>query len=250
MDSLVDFMTADLNLPTTPDEMVKRLDSQTAAIKSYWYQNHKDEDKDKMTETVCQDLLALADSLGGGSTADMERSGVIRSAVNRHFTAKEYSEKYSDKKLYQDEMQQWLALEQQLQEFYSELAQVANWGGSIIRVNISNTMDELAHDRLADYAQLHKGGSFASSEMSIADARTELIQEMEDANSMGDDMIEDPNFKQTLQSMRERAERIVPLLNNWLAARSELCKSEEIPDAHTAHLIEKMAERIKVFIEG
>ena len=250
IDSLADFLIADLNHPATIDEMVNRLEPQTNAIKSYWYLNHKDGDKAQMIETACQDLSALADSLDGGSTVDMERCNEIRSAIDKYFLAKEYSEKYSNNKLYQNEMLQWLALEKELLQFDSELGQVANWGGTITRINVSGLMASLAYNRLIDYAQLHKDGKYASSEMSIADARTALIQAMEDANSLEDDMVDDPEFKKTLQSMRERSPKIVQLLDNWLAARSELCKAEGIADAHTAHFLEKTADRIMSMIEG
>lgn len=250
IDPLADFLIADEQQPATLEEIAKCLESQTQAIKSYWYLNHKGEDETKMSETVCQELSALADSLGGGSTMDMVRSNQIQSAINGHFTAKEYIEKYSDNKLYQNEMQQWLALEKELKAFYGALAQVANWGGSIVHVNTTSTLAGLANDRLADYAQLHKDGAFASSDLSIADARTELIQEMEDAKSIEDDAADDPEFKKTVQEMRACADRIVAALDSWLTARNELCKSEGIPEAHTAHLIEKMANRILSMIEG
>ena len=117
IDPLADFLIADEQQPATLEEIAKCLESQTQAIKSYWYLNHKGEDETKMSETVCQELSALADSLGGGSTMDMVRSNQIQSAINGHFTAKEYIEKYSDNKLYQNEMQQWLALEKELKAF-------------------------------------------------------------------------------------------------------------------------------------
>ena len=250
IDSLADFLIADQQQPATPEEFAKHVEAQSLAMKSYWRLNHKSEDAAQATETACQDLSALADSLEGGSTMDMVRCGQIRSAIDQYFTAKEYSEKYSDNKLYQDEMQQWLALEKQLQEFYGDLAQVANWGGTIVQVNTSSAFAGLAHDRLADYAQLHKEGAFAGSELSMAEARTELIQEMEDAKSVDDAMVDDPEFKKTVQDLRACADRVVALLDNWLTARSELSRSEGIPEAHTAHLLEKMANRILTMIEG
>lgn len=73
---------------------------------------------------------------------------------------------------------------------------------------------------------------------------------MEDAKSLEDDMVDDPQFKATLQDMRECADRIVPLLDQWIETRAGLSKTEEIPDAHTAHLIEQLARRIMEMIEG
>ena len=250
IDKLADFLITDQQQPATLEEIAKHVEAQTLALKSYWHLNHKGEKADKADETACQDLSVLADSLDGGSTMDMVRCGQIRCAIDGYFTAKEYSEKYSDNKLYQNEMQQWLALESQLKEFYGDLAQVANWGGTIVQVNTAYAFVGLAHDRLVDYAELHKGGSFASSEMPLAEARTQLIQELEDAKSVDEAMVDDPEFKKTVQGLRACADRIVTLLDNWLAARSELCKSEGIPDAHTAHFIEKTARRILEMIEG
>ena len=245
IDSLATFLIEEI-----PDELDARYESQTSAIRSYWHFNHNGENEEQMAETVCGELKAMADKLAEGSTVDMERSGEIRCAVDRYLTDKEYCEKYDKNELYLEEMHQWLILKEQLHAFYVDLAQLANWGGTITRVNASNAMAGLAHDRLEDYSQLHKDGTFANSEMSIADARTELIQEMEDAKSLEEDAVDDPQFKETLKDLRERADSIVPLLDEWLTARGELSKTEGIPDAHTAHLIELLARRIMEMIEG
>ena len=50
--------------------------------------------------------------------------------------------------------------------------------------------------------------------------------------------------------MRERADKIVVLLDKWLASREELCKAESIPDNHTARLVAQLGNHIMELIEG
>lgn len=170
IDSLADFLIGELQ-QGKPEDFANRLESQTSAMKSYWHFNHQGENEEQMAETVCGELKALADKLAEGSTVDMERCGQLRCAVDRYLTTKEYSAKYGENKLYQEEMSKWLALEEQLQQFYVDLAQLANWGGSITRVNASGAMAGLAQYRLEDYAPLHKGGRWHLCQQRDVDCR-------------------------------------------------------------------------------
>ena len=155
--------------------------SVSSAMKSYWYINHKDDDKNNVTETVCHDLTVLADSLSDGSTWDMTQSGEIRGAISRYLTAQNYFEGHQQNPLYQKEMSAWIELENKLLDFYGGLTQVANWGGSIVNVIHGGNISAVADARWQDYSQLMQGGKFASCELSINDAHTELIQEINDA---------------------------------------------------------------------
>ena len=49
--------------------------------------------------------------------------------------------------------------------------------------------------------------------------------------------------------MRERADKVVVLLDKWLASRGELCKAEGIPDSHTANLVAQLGNHIMEIIE-
>ena len=73
-------MTKSLSVHST-DELVAHFDTQAAAMKSYWYLNHKEGDESRIDEDVCNDLKVLADSLSGGSTVDMEQSNEITCAI-------------------------------------------------------------------------------------------------------------------------------------------------------------------------
>lgn len=250
IDTLVDVLTQKLN-DNSLDELVNRFDSQLGAMKSYWYLNHKGGDESRIDEDVCSDLTALADSLSGGNTFDMMRSNNINCAVSRYLTAQDYCKNYRENPLYQAEMSDWLKLEEELSGFYCDLASLANWGGSIVNITSSGAVAYVAKTRQKDYSQLKKGGNFAGSEgMTISEARTNLIQELEDAKSLEDDMDAGEDFKTTLNNMRGHADKVVELLDKWLESRAKLCEAEGIPESHTAHLVAQLGQRIMELIEG
>lgn len=250
MDSLIDCMRNNELGDQSLDELIDHYQATAAAIKSYWHFNHQNEDSSRVIETVFNELTARADSLSGGSTMDMVESNEIRNAITRYLTAEKYCEKNSGNDLYKEEMRAWLELEGKLHEFYGDLAQLANWGGSIVNVVNSGTLANLASVRWQDYGQLAKGGRYALCEMSINDARTEFIHEIEDAKSLEDDLVDEEGFKQTLNDMRKAGDELIPLLDKWLATRAKLSESEGILESHTAHVIEFLASKIQVLIEG
>lgn len=249
-DSLVTLMLDDLR---GIDDLVKyteMYERQSAAIKSYWIGSHQGEDQTRMAETVFNEFKSLADSLGGGSTVDMMQSGEIMCAMYRYMAASEYCEKNHDNPLYQEEMRDWLQLENGLNEFYSNLTQVAYWRGSIVNVIISGTMCSLADARHTDYLQLNKEGKFAESSMLISEARTNLIQEITDARSVEVEDDADEDFKQVLSALNESGDRVVELLDKWLVSRNKLCESLGVPESHTASLIDLFSRRIQEIIEN
>ena len=249
-DSLVTLMLNDLSGIDDLGKYTEMYERQSAAIKSYWIGSHQGEDQARMAETVFNEFKSLADSLGGGSTVDMMQSGEIMCAMYRYLTASEYCGKYQDNPLYQEEMRDWLLLENGLNEFYSNLAQVAYWRGSIVNVIISGTMGTLADARHADYLQLYKGGKFAESSMPITEARTNLIQEIADARSVEVEDDGDEDFKQVLNALNKSGDRVVELLDKWLVSRNELCESLDVPESHTASLIDLFSRRIQEIIEN
>lgn len=250
IDTLVDVMTKVLS-DHSLDELVAHFDTQEAAMKSYWYMNHKGGDESRIDEDVCGDLKALADSLSGGSTVDMMQSAEITCAIARYLTAKEYCGEHIKNTLYQVEMHDWLLLEEELQHFYIDLAQLANWGGTISKVTASGALSFLAQARQDDYNKLKKGSSYANEQdMTTTEARTNLLQELEDAKSLEDDMGAGDDFKKVLEDMRLRADKVVELLDKWLASRVQLCEAENIPTKHTAQLISKLGQRVMELIEG
>ena len=254
IDSLVDYMMEEFSSKTV-DEFVNRYEQQAVAVKSYVLLNHKGEDADHWDEVVFRDLQALADSLSGGSTFDMVMSGRIERGMSHYLIAKDYCEQYSENPLYQAEMRDWLALEDELGSFYVNLAYLANWGGTIAHVTSSGSLAYMAEERQKDYCQLKKDGHFANSEsLTIAEARADFIQELADAKSldsaMDDEMYDGEGYRETLKEMCEHADRVTILLDKWLASRAQLCKAEGVPDSHTAHLIAVLGTRIMELIEG
>lgn len=254
IDSLVDYMMEEFSSKTV-DEFVNRYKQQAVAVKSYVLLNHKGEDTDHWDEVVFRDLQALADSLSGGSTFDMVMSGRIERGMSHYLIAKDYCEQYSRNPLYQAEMRDWLALEDELGNFYVNLAYLANWGGTIAHVTSSGSLAYMAEERQKDYCQLKKDGHFANSEsLTIAEARADFIQELADAKSldsaMDEEMYDGEGYRETLKEMCEHADRVTVLLDKWLASRAQLCKAEGVPDNHTAHLIAVLGTRIMELIEG
>lgn len=254
IDSLVDYMMEEFSSKTV-DEFVNRYKQQAVAVKSYGLLNHKGEDADHWDEVVFRDLQALADSLSGGSTFDMVMSGRIERGMSHYLIAKDYCEQYSRNPLYQAEMRDWLALEDELGSFYVNLAYLANWGGTIAHVTSSGSLAYMAEERQKDYCQLKKDGHFANSEsLTIAEARADFIQELADAKSldsaMDEEMYDGEGYRETLKEMCEHADRVTVLLYKWLASRAQLCKAEGVPDNHTAHLIAVLGTRIMELIEG
>jgi hypothetical protein len=249
-DSLVTLMLNDLRGIDDIGKYTETFERQSAAIKSYWIGSHQGEDQAQMAETVFNEFKSLADSLGGGSTVDMMQSGEIMCAMYRYLTASEYCGKYQDNPLYQEEMRDWLLLENGLNEFYSNLAQVAYWRGSIVNVIISGTMSSLADARHADYLQLYKGGKFAESSMPITEARTNLVQEITDARSVEVETDADEDFKHVLTALNESGDRVVELLDKWLVSRNKLCESLGVLESHTASLIDLFSRRIQEIIEN
>ena len=152
--------------------------------------------------------------------------------------------------LSQDEANCWNALEEELVKYYGDLAMVANWGDEAANINADKAKEVISDLRNQDSAELRKDGKFAECGMSIEEARGELVREMEDANSLGEDAVDDPQFKETLQDMKQRGENVIQLLDKWLETRKALGQSQQIPDAHTAHVIEKLAQQIQMMIEG
>ena len=251
IDTLVTFMTDGQQVETI-DDLEKRYKDQTAAIKSYWSLNHQGEDEPQQVEAVCIELNELADSLAGGSTSDMVQCGQIKGAVSRYLTARDYCDQYSDNPLYQQEMSDWLMLEKELSGLYVDLAYLAYWGGTIAHVVASGSLAYLADVRQQDYWQLKRGGQFAGSEMTIAEARANLIEELSSAKSLEDDAVEEnvADFRKTLNEMREHADKLVKLLDKWLESRARLSEAEGIPEAHTAQLMHQLSRCIMETIEG
>ena len=256
LDSLADFMMEEFSAQSV-DEFVNRYEQQAAAIHSYGILNHRKEDKYPLDETVCSDLRELADSLSGGSTMDMVMCGRIWRGVCHYLTARDYVGK-SKNPLYQAEMRDWLALEEELGNLYCDLSYLTFWGGTIAHVVASGSYWTLAETRQNDYSKLCNKGPFETDQKwTIASARENFLQELADAKSpdlddpdMYDpDMYDREGFIALRNQMRERADRVVALLDKWLESRAELCKAEGIPDTRTATLVAQLGTHIMEIIE-
>ena len=250
MDSLESLMLNDLNGIDDLEKYAGMYERQTTAMTSYWNQNNKEVDPSQMVNTVFGELQARADSLSGGSTMDMVESGELRCAMSRYQSANEYFGKYSDNPLYQEEMRDWLQLEKGLNDFYSNLAQVAYWRGSIVTVLISGAMADVATSRMDDYSQLVKDGKFAECPMSVSEARTNLIEEINGARSVESENEGDEEFAKTVKALNESGDKVVVLLDKWLASRNKLCESLGIPESHTSALMEHFTSQIQRIIEN
>ena len=234
----------------TPEQLEAHYKDQASAVNSYWTSAHQGEDQSKMNEGVCQELKALADSLSQGSTADMMRSGEINCAVSRYLTAQEYSTQHADNSLYQAEMRDWLQLEDKLVGFYRNLAELANWGGTISGPVAGKTLANLLQSRCDDYSRLKSGNESDGDQSTVAEARANLIQELEAAKELPDDIADEDAFRNKLKDMRESADQIVVLLDKWLASRAEMCKAEKISEGRTAQLVNQISQLVMELVEG
>lgn len=254
IDSLADLMIGDLYKSHLVEDVVSQYEDQTSAMRSYWALNYNDEnlELDQLANNVAFDMMTLADKLSASPvTPDMMRGAEIGAAVSRYFTAKEYCKKNSKDESYQNEMSSWLTLEEELVKYFGDLAMLANWGGSIARLNACATMADVLELRNKDYSQFHSGGEFAECEMPISEARAELARQMADASSLdGDEMDDDPHYQETLDDMKKRGENVLQLLDKWLETRAAISESQKIPEAHTAHVIEALTQQIQMMIEG
>lgn len=252
LDSLADLMMEEFSARSV-DEFVSRYNQQAAAIQSYGILNHRKEAQYPLDETVCSDLRVLADSLSEGSTMDMVMCGRIWRGVCHYLTARDYCSGYSKNPLYQAEMRDWLALEDELGNLYCDLSYLTFWGGTIAHVVASGSYWTLAEIRQNDYSKLCNKDPFDTDQMwTIASARENFLQELADAKSLDvydSEMYDREGFIALRNQMRERADRVVVLLDQWLASRGELCKAEGIADSHTAKLVAQLGNRIMEIIE-
>lgn len=247
IDALADNLVADLWDDDTPEEMAEHYKSHNAAVKSYWAATHQGEDESKMNEEVCLELKALADSLSGDNKV---RSADISCALARYQAAQEYCTKYGDNPLYQAEMRDWLELEDELADFYRDLAQLANWEGPKDSA-AGSTLARLLQLRCDDYCGLKSGDEPSDGEIgSVAEARANLIQELEDAKALPDDLVDEEEFRAKLKDMRESADKLVALLDKWMASRAKLCEAEKIPESRAARLIGQLGNMVMELIEG
>lgn len=247
IDTLAEFMADEISAKTI-DEFVNRYEQQAVAIKSYGCLNHGGEDENLLDKTVCGDLRALADRLSGGSTFDMVMCGRIYCAVYHYLTAKYYFEQYSASPLYQAEMRDWLALEDELGGLYGDLSYLTIWGGSLARITASGSMWALAEIRENDYSKLHSEGSFNTCTLkTLACARENLLQELAAARSIDgyeEGMYNGEGYKALRQQVCDRADRVAVLLDKWLASRAQLCEAEDIPESHTTNLVARLGAQL------
>lgn len=133
LDPLADFMMEEFSARSV-DEFVNRYEQQAVAIQSYGILNYRKEDKYPLDETVCSDLRELADSLSGSSTMDMVMCSRIWRGVCHYLTARDYVGK-SKNPLYQAEMRDWLALEEELGNLYCDLSYLT-FGEAPLRMSL------------------------------------------------------------------------------------------------------------------
>ena len=244
INDLAEFMTNGLRETNTIDEMMKRHEEQSQAIKSYWTFNHKGSKQAKMTETVLKDLNKLADRLSEGSTIDMVQSGCIEAAISNYRMAKDYSMRSQSNPLYTDEMQDWLALESELNNFGSDLAYLNNWGGSLARIISSGFVMTTANDRQRSYGQLRRGGQFDNSQVQLQDALSRFNQAASMTFEPDEYMMEESGYEATIADMQQCGKRLQELFDKWLDSHLKLCKSEGIPESHTAAFVQSLTDNI------
>ena len=244
IDTLAEFMIEGLWESTTPEKLLARFKEESLAIKSYWLLNHKGSHADNMTDVVISDLGKLAESLSEGSTFDMVESGEIEAVVSRYLMAKDYSERYQDNPLYIDEMRDWLALESELNDYGASWAYLQNWGGSLSRLIASGFTSMNAACRQKSYCQLHRGGQFTKCQTSLNEVCAKFRQSASLIPSQDEYLMEEQGYEQMISQTIQSGEKVLSLFNKWLASNQKLCKSEGIPESHTAAFVEDLVNNI------
>ena len=244
IDTLADFMMTGLWETTTPEELLKRFKEQSLAIKSYWSLSRKRTNKEDMTNTVISDLGKLAESLSDGSTFDMVQSGEIEAAISRYLMAKDYNERYQDNSLYIEEMRNWLALEKELNDYGASWAYVQNWGGSLAHLIASGFTSTTATCRQKSYSQLRRGGQVTKCKTSLNEACANFREATSLVPTQDEDLMREPEYKQMVSNTLQSGKKVLSLFNKWLESNRKLCKSEGIPESHTAELVEGLVNNL------
>ena len=246
IDSLAMFMIEQLWEDRTVENWVKAYETQANGMLAHWDANHGEmasrQDYDMVFNKVTDELNEYADELSAGSTWDMVISCDVSRAVANFFTAKLYCEKYKDDVLYQNEMRDWLALDEAMSEFLGKLCYLDSWGGSIARINAASAYLTIDIGRQKDYEQLHKSGEAFPCEVSIDEARTQLIKMMANLQRFKDAADEDEvvrveEYSQMLDRVYELKDIIPQCLDAWLDSRAKLSKAHGIPESNTANMV-------------
>ena len=247
LDSLVDYMTN--RYINTPEDLVGYYNEASLAMKSYWQLNHQGGDPSGIDDEVCNELMVLADSLSFWSTMDMVQSNLIGGAVSQYNTAKAYIARCGDS-FYQDEMREWMALENKLADYYSDVAYLANWGGSIAHVISTGSYNFLASVRQEDYSGLFHGAQFESCDRTLSELRAELIHQLAGAKAFAAEPYDDDiRYTSLAEHLCQTADELPLLFDKWQAARARLCKSQGIPESHTASLVAQLISEMHALIE-
>ena len=256
IDSLAMYMIEQLWVDETVENWVKAYESQANGMLAHWDANHdqkvSQQDRDTVLNRVADELNEYADELSAGSTWDMVISCDVSRAVANFFTARLYSEKYKDDVLYQNEMRDWLALDDAMSEFMGKLCYLDIWGGSIARINAASAYLTIDIGRQKDYEQLHKGGEAFPCEVSVSEARKQLINQMVNLQRFKDDAAGDmpagEEYREMLNRVCELKDLIPQCLDAWLDSRAKLSKAQGIPESNTANMVNALGIMARVIL--
>ena len=257
IDSLAMYVIEQLWMEKTVDNLVKAYETQANGMLAHWDANHEQKAshlvRDTVLNRVADELKRYADEMSEGSTWDMVFSCDISRSVADFSTAKLYCEKYKDDVLYQNEMRDWLALDDVMMEFLGKLCFLDSWQGSIAQINAASAYLVIAEGRRVDYEQLRKGGEFFPCEISISEARSQLINVLEKLkrfkDEAGDVQSGVEEYNQMLDRVYELKDLIVPRLDAWLDSRAKLSEEQSIPESHTANMVQAFGMMARVILD-
>ena len=256
IDSLAMYLIEQLWVDKTVENWVKAYETQSIGMLAHWEANHNPRAPQPVRDTifnrVTDELNKFADRMSAGSTWDMVISCDVGRSIANFYTAKLYCEQYKDDELYQNEMRDWLALDDVISEFIGKLCYLDSWGGSIARINAASAYLTIDIGRQKDYEQLHKGGEPFPSEMSISEARSQLINAMANLQRFKDEADDElpgiEEYNQMLDRVYELKDLIVPRLDAWLDSRAKLSKAQGIPESNTANMVVAFGIMVRVIL--
>ncbi len=234
-------MTENLCGVFTPGEIVERYEQASAAVKAYSSSKYRNRGSE---QRALKDLKAYAERLSEGSTIDMVQSSVIDAACSRYLMAKEYKKLSQDNPLYTEEMNDWFALEKELDNYGGSLAYIMNWGGSLARVINGGFAMTTADERQKSYSQLHRGGAFAASQITLDEACASFRLAVGSPIEPDEYLMDDPGYTGMITEMQQSGERLQELFDKWLASHCALCESEGVPESHTAAFVQSLTDNI------
>lgn len=178
-----------------------------------------------------------AEKLSEGSTYDMVMSARIDYIISKYRSMESFKKLRKDpslKNAVDNEMQAWLALDENLSVYVSQIAFVENWGGTLAQIIAAGNTMQLQELRSNDLKRLvalkptSSPGTIYNDFNDLAKLFAENI--VENKPEYDDEMEEyEEGYPDYYNEMGTTAVQVIPLIQAWIDARKELALCFENP---------------------